>query len=64
MVTPFIVKVLQISKKCALASSCAFPENWLAYTILMSAGMSSNPFSPTLTSGPVQILAVVGAENS
>jgi hypothetical protein len=30
----------------------------------MSAGLSSNPFSLTLTSDPVQMLAVVGAENS
>ena len=66
-VTPLMVKVLQISRKCwrcVLASSCAFPLNWLAYTILMSAGLSSNPLSLTLTVGPVRMLAVVGAENS
>ena len=64
--TPLMVKVLQISRKCwrcALASSCAFPQNWLTCTILMRAGLSSNPLSPTLTVGPVQMLAVVGAEN-
>ena len=32
--------------------------------MLMRAGLSSNPLSPTLTVGPVRILAVVGAENS
>jgi hypothetical protein len=67
LVTPMMVKVLQISIKCwrcALASSCAFPQNWLACTIFMRAGLSSNPLSPTLVFGPVQMLAVVGAENS
>ena len=32
--------------------------------MLMRAGLSSNPLSPTLTVGPVRMLAVVGAENS
>jgi hypothetical protein len=67
LVTPLIVTVLQIFKKCwrcALASSCAFIENWLACIILMSVGLSLNPSSPTLTLGPVWMLAVVGAENS
>ena len=66
-VTSLIVKVLQISRKywrCALVSSCAFPQNWFACTILMRASLSSNPLSPTLTVGLVRILAVVGAENS
>ena len=30
----------------------------------MRAGLSSNPFSPTLTVGLIWMLAVVGAENS
>ena len=32
--------------------------------MLMRDGLSSNPLSPTLTVGPVWMLAVVGAENS
>ena len=32
--------------------------------MLMRAGLSSNLLSPTLTVGLIQILAVVGAENS
>ena len=32
--------------------------------MLMRAGLSSNPLSPTLIVGPVQMLVVVGAENS
>ena len=32
--------------------------------MLMRGGLSSNPLSPTLTVGPVRMLAVVGAENS
>jgi hypothetical protein len=67
LVTPLMVKVLQISRKCwrsALASSCAFPQNWLAYTMLMRAGLSSNPLSFTLTVGLVRMLAVVGEDNS
>ena len=67
LITPLMVKVLQISRKCwrcALASSCAFPQNWLACTILIRAGLSLNPLSPKLTVGLVQMLAVVGAENS
>jgi len=32
--------------------------------MLMRADLSLNPLSPTLTIGPVQKLAVVGAENS
>ena len=32
--------------------------------MLMRAGLSSNPLSPTLTVGPVRMLAVVGEENS
>ena len=32
--------------------------------MLMRAGSSSNPLSPTLTVGPVRMLVVVGAENS
>jgi hypothetical protein len=67
LVTPLMVKVLLISRKCwrcVLASSCAFPQNWLACTILMRAVLSLSPLSPTLTVGPVWMLAVVGAENS
>ena len=30
----------------------------------MRAGLSSNPLSPILIVGPIQMLAVVGAENS
>ena len=30
----------------------------------MRAGLSSNPLSPTLTVGPIRMLAIVGAENS
>ena len=66
-VTPLMVKVLQISRKCwrcALASSCAFPQNWFACTILMRVGLSSNPLSSMLTIGLVRILTVVGAEKS
>ena len=66
-VTPLMVKVLQISRKCwrcALAYSCAFPQNWFACTMLMRAGLSSNPLSPKLTVGPVRMLAIVGEENS
>ena len=48
----------------ALASSCAFPQNWLACTMLMRAGLSSNPLSPTLIVGLFRMLAIVGAENS
>ena len=32
--------------------------------MLMRAGLSSNPLSPTLTVGPIWMLAIVGAENS
>ena len=32
--------------------------------MLMRAGLSSNPLSPTLTVDPVRMLAVVRAENS
>ena len=32
--------------------------------MLIKASLSSNPSSPTLTVGPVLMLAVVGAENS
>ena len=32
--------------------------------MLMRAGLSSNPLSPTSTIGPIRALAVVGAENS
>jgi hypothetical protein len=32
--------------------------------MLIKAGLSSNPSSPTLTAGLVLVLAVVGAENS
>ena len=32
--------------------------------MLMRVGLSSNPLSPTLTVGPVRMLAVVGVENS
>ena len=42
----------------------SFHTNWLAFTMLMRAGLSSNPLSPTLTVGPVWMLVVVGAENS
>ena len=66
-VTPLMVKVVQISRKCwrcALTSSCAFLQNWLACTMLMRVGLSSNPLSPTLTVSPVRMLAVVEAENS
>jgi hypothetical protein len=65
--TSLMVKVLQVYRKCwrcALASSCAFPQNWLACTMLMRAGLSSNPLSPTSTAAPVRMLVVVGAENS
>jgi len=61
-----MVNVLQISRKCwrwALASSCAFPQNWLACTKLMSPGLSSKLQSMS-TTGPVWMLSVVGAENS
>jgi hypothetical protein len=67
LVTPLMVKVLQISRKCwrwALISSCAFPQNWLDCTMFMRAGLSSNPLSPTLIADPVQMLVIVGAENS
>ena len=67
LVTPLMVKVLQIFRKCwrcALASSCAFPQIWLACTILMRASLRSNPLSPTSTICPAQMLVVVGAENS
>jgi hypothetical protein len=65
--TPLMVNVLHISRKCwrwALASSCAFPQNWLACTMLIKASLSSNPSSPTSIARPVLMLAVVGAENS
>ena len=32
--------------------------------MVMRAGLSSNPFSPVLTAGPVRMFAVVGTENS
>ena len=67
LVTPLMVKVLQISRKCwrcALASSCAFSQNWFACTMLMRASLSSNPLSLTFTVRLVRMLAVVGAENS
>ena len=66
-VSPLMVKVLQMSRKCwrcALASSCAFPQNWFSCTMLMRAGFSSNPLSLTMTIGLVQMLSIVGAENS
>jgi len=64
--TSDIVNVLQISRKYwrwALASSCAFPQNWLACTMFMSLGLSSKLWSIS-TIGPVRMLSVVGAENS
>jgi len=62
--TPLMVNVLHVSIKCwrwVLASSCAFTQNWLACTILIKAGLSSNPSSPTSTAGLVLVLVVVGA---
>jgi hypothetical protein len=64
--TSLMVKVLQISKKCwrlALASSCAFPQNWLACAMLINAGFSSK-FCSISAAGLVRMLAVVGAKNS
>ena len=66
-VTPLIVKVLLISRncwRCALASSWAFPLNWLACTLLMRDVLSLNLLTLTLTVGLVWMLVVVGAENS
>jgi hypothetical protein len=31
--------------------------------MLMRAGLNSNPFYPTSTTGPMRMLAVVGADN-
>ena len=61
--------VLPISKKfckCALASSCAFPLNCVAYTKLMRLDLSSNSGTPPSTAnlGPVGIFSRLGAENS
>ena len=67
LVTHLMLKVLQVSRKCwrcVLVSSCAFPQNWLACTMLMRASLSLNPLSPTLIVGLVWMLAIVGVENS
>jgi hypothetical protein len=59
--------MLPISRKfckCALASSCTFPLNRVACTILMRLGLSSNSRLFVSSAGPVQIFLTVGAENS
>jgi hypothetical protein len=59
--------VLPISRKFCkyvLASSCTFPLNRVAYTILMRLGLSSNSRLFIFSTGPVRIFSIVGAENS
>jgi hypothetical protein len=47
-----------------LASSFGLPENELAYTMLINAGLSSKFLSPTVVVGLVGTLVLDGAENS
>ena len=59
--------VLLISRKFwrwALASSCAFPLNGVACTMLMRLGLSSNSRLLVLSVGPVRMFLVLRAENS
>jgi hypothetical protein len=59
--------VLPISKKfykCALASSCTFPLNWVACTILMRLDLSLNSRFSISSARPMQIFSTLGAENS
>jgi hypothetical protein len=66
-VTPRMVIVLQISKKCwrwALTSSEALSHNGLCYTILMRAGLSLKLPSSTFVSSPALTLLLDGAEKS
>jgi hypothetical protein len=59
--------VLPISRKSyrrALESSCAFPLNGVACTMLMRHGLSSNFESLVSSSSPVRMFSVLGAENS
>ena len=48
----------------ALASSCAFPLNGVACTMLMRLSLSSNSRLLVLSVGPVRMFSVLGAENS
>jgi hypothetical protein len=64
--TSLMTIVLPISRKfckCVLASSCTFPLNRVACTILMSLGLSSNSRLFVSSTGPVWIFSTVGAEN-
>jgi hypothetical protein len=66
-VTPRIVNVLLISKKCwrwALASSEALPWNGLCCIMLMRAGLSLKLLSSMFISRPVLTLALDGADKS
>jgi hypothetical protein len=65
--TFLITTVLLISRKFwrwAQASSCAFPLNGVACTMLMRLGLSSNSRLLVLSVGPVRMFSVLGAENS
>ena len=67
--TPLMWIVLPISKKfckCALASSCAFPLNYVACTKLMRLDLSSNSGAPSssVNLGPVGMFSRLGAQNS
>jgi hypothetical protein len=59
--------VLHTSKKCwrcAFASSCGFPLNVLACTIVISDGLISKSTSSTSTLGPMVTWATDGDEKS
>jgi hypothetical protein len=47
-----------------MASSLGLPENGLACTMLINAGLSSKFSSPTVVVGPVGTLVLDGVENS
>jgi len=59
-----VLLIFRKSYKCALASSCTFPLNWVAYTMLMRLGLSSNSRFIVSSAGPVQIFSMLGAVNS
>ena len=64
-VTPLMAVVPRTSRKswrCALASSCAFPQNVLACTMVMSDVLISKSTSSTSTLGPIVIWATKGAK--
>ena len=60
MVLPISMK----SYRCALASSCTLPLNWIACTMLMRLGLSSNSRFFVSSTRPVRMFSTIGAENS